>query len=309
MKAFLKKHIVEIILYLVLFSGLCLLLYPTVSDWWNSFHQSRAISNYAETVELISPEEREAAIEAARQYNARVASGEQTFLLSDEELEEYNSLLNLTGDGIIGYLRIPVIDVNLPIYHTVSEEVLQIGVGHIPGSSLPVGGAGTHCLLSAHRGLPSSRLFTDLNLMQEGDIFTVTVLEQTVTYQVDQVRIVLPEAVDNIAVEEGRDYCTLVTCTPYGVNTHRILVRGHRVENLSDASIKTGEARRVPSRYVIPALAAPLLLLTSIGMVVFGRIKNRDAGGGKRAKKTKNGCRENALNDVGRREADEDREK
>ncbi len=275
MKAFLKKHIVEIILYLVLFSGLCLLLYPTVSNWWNSFHQSRAIADYTASVENITAEDRAAALDKARAYNTRLASDEHSFRLGDEQMAEYNELLNVTGTGIMGYLRIPVLDVNLPIYHTVAEEVLQVGVGHIPGSSLPVGGVSTHCILTGHRGLPSSRLFTDLNLLKEGDIFIITVLEETVTYQVDQVRIVLPEEVDSLTIEKGKDYCTLVTCTPYGVNTHRILVRGHRVENMNDASLKTGEARRVPHRYVIAAIAIPLVCLTAVGLVLFGNKKKK----------------------------------
>ncbi len=275
MKAFIKKHIVELALYLVLFVGLCLLLYPTVSNWWNSFHQSRAIADYVDAVDNISAEDRAAAIAAARAYNRQLAGLEPSFRLEDEQLLEYNQLLNVTGNGIMAYLRIPVLDVNLPVYHTVTEEVLQVGVGHIPGSSLPVGGAGSHCLLSGHRGLPSSRLFSDLNQMKEGDIFILNVLDETLTYQVDQVRIVLPEEVDDLVIEPGKDYCTLITCTPYGVNTHRILVRGYRVENIDDTSLRVGEARRVPEQYVILAISVPLLAITGIVAALLGRKKKK----------------------------------
>lgn len=275
MKQFFKKHLMELILYLILFAGLCLLLYPSVSNWWNSFHQSRAIASYVQTVENTSAEEQAAMLEAARAYNARLAAGETSFLLDEEQDAEYRSLLDPSGTGVMGYIRIPVINVDLPIYHTVEDVVLQIAVGHIPGSSLPVGGADTHCLLSGHRGLPSARLFTDLNQLQAGDVFMFNILGETLTYQVDQIRIVLPEEVDQLSIVKGKDYCTLITCTPYGINTHRILVRGHRVDNLSEANLTVvSEARRIPVRYVIVAIAAPMLCVTALAMVLLdGRKK------------------------------------
>ena len=275
MKQFFKKHLVEIVLYAVLFAGLCLLLYPTVSNWWNSFTQSRAIASYVETVENTSSEQQAAMLEAARAYNARLASGETSFLMDEEQLAEYNSLLDPSGTGVMGYIRIPAINVDLPVYHTVEDVVLQVGVGHIPGSSLPVGGAETHSLLSGHRGLPSARLFTDLNQLQAGDVFIFNILGETLTYQVDQIRIVLPEEVDQLSIVPGKDYCTLITCTPYGINTHRILVRGHRVENLSEASLGlVSEARRIPVRYVVVAIAVPMLILTALAMILIdGRKK------------------------------------
>lgn len=275
MKQFFKKHLVEIVLYAALFAGLCLLLYPTVSNWWNSLTQSRAIASYVETVENTSNEEQAAMLEAARAYNARLASGETGFLLEEEQLAEYLSLLDPSGTGVMGYIRIPAINVDLPVYHTVEDVVLQTGVGHIPGSSLPVGGADTHSLLSGHRGLPSARLFTDLNQMQAGDVFIFNILGQTLTYQVDQIRIVLPEEVEQLSIVKGKDYCTLITCTPYGINTHRILVRGHRVENLSDTNLAiVSEARRIPVRYVVVAIAVPMLILTALAMILIdGRKK------------------------------------
>lgn len=278
MKQYLKKHIFELVLYLVLFAGLCLMLYPTVSNWWNARHQSRAIAEYTGAVENVSTAEQAAMLAAAREYNARLASGESSFLLEDEQQAEYESLLDVSGTGVMGRIRIPAINVDLPIYHTVEEAVLQTGIGHIPGSSLPVGGPSTHALVSGHRGLPSSRLFTDLNQMQVGDVFIITVLGETMTYQVDQIRIVLPEEVSELSIVPGKDYVTLITCTPYGINTHRILVRGHRIENLTDASIAiVSEARRVPVAYVIAAIALPLLALTALGMVVFGGRKKRSS--------------------------------
>ncbi len=279
MKQYLNKHIFELVLYLVLFAGLCLMLYPIVSNWWNSRHQTRAISEYVEMVETVSAEQQDAMLAAARAYNARLAGQETNFLLEEDQQLEYDSLLDISGTGVMGRIRIPSINVDLPIYPTVEETVLQVGIGHIPGSSLPVGGPGTHSLLSGHRGLPSSRLFTDLNQMQVGDIFIISVLGQTMTYQVNQIRIVLPEEVDELSITPGKDYVTLITCTPYGINTHRILVRGHRIENLSDATLAiVSEARRVPVGYVIAVLAVPLLAITALLMVLFGGRSGKKGG-------------------------------
>lgn len=274
MKQYLKKHIFELMLYLVLFAGLCLMLYPTVSNWWNARHQTRAVSEYIQSVETVSDEDKTAMLAAARAYNARLAGEDTNFLLEEDQQLEYESLLDVSGTGVMGRIRIPAINVDLPIYHTVEETVLQVGIGHIPGSSLPVGGPGTHSLLSGHRGLPSSRLFTDLNQMQVGDVFIINVLNETLTYQVDQIRIVLPEEVDELSITPGKDYVTLITCTPYGINTHRILVRGHRIDNLTDTSLAVvAEARRVPVRYVAVAIAVPLLALTALGMVLVSALR------------------------------------
>lgn len=260
-------------LSLILLAGLCLILYPSLSDWWNSFHQTRAIASYTEDVENTSEEERQLLLEEARAYNDMLTKTGNSFILSKEEETKYMSLLNVSGTGIMGYLNIPSIDVNLPIYHGTDETVLQIAIGHIAGSSLPIGGSGTHCLLSGHRGLPSARLFTDLDQVKEGDIFLITVLDELITYQVDQIRIVLPEEVEELAIEKGEDYCTLITCTPYGVNTHRILVRGRRVNNLAGEAVVSAEAVRIPNYLVIPAIGIPLLFLILAAMLLYYRIK------------------------------------
>lgn len=273
MKKLIKKHLVEIMLSLILLAGLCLILYPSLSDWWNSFHQTRAIASYTEDVENTSEEERQLLLEEARAYNDMLTKTGNSFILSKEEETKYMSLLDVSGTGIMGYLNIPSIDVNLPIYHGTDETILQIAIGHIAGSSLPIGGSGTHCLLSGHRGLPSARLFTDLDQVKEGDIFLITVLDELITYQVDQIRIVLPEEVEELAIEKGEDYCTLITCTPYGVNTHRILVRGRRVNNLAGEAVVSAEAVRIPNYLVIPAIGIPLLFLILAAMLLYYRIK------------------------------------
>ena len=258
-----KNGLFSLILILTLLTGLSLLLYPTISDWWNSFHQSRAIASYVETVEELDDDAYAQLWEDAQAYNEALSQDNSRFQPSEEESVRYNELLNLSGTGIMGYVEIPSIDVTLPIYHGTDEAVLQVAVGHIEGSSLPVGGPGTHTVLSGHRGLPSATLFTDLDQLDMGDVFLLHVLGETLTYQVDQIRIVEPDDVSLLALEEGEDLCTLVTCTPYGVNSHRLLVRGYRVENLEEEQIWqiSGEAGRVDFRLVALALALPILLL------------------------------------------------
>lgn len=244
--------------------------YPSVSDWWNSMHATRAIAGYAEAVENLSAEEKEAILDAAHEYNESLANG-VNFVLSDREIEEYNRILDITGTGIMGYLQIPSISVNLPAYHTVDESVLQIAMGHVPGSSFPVGGKRTHCVMSGHRGLPSAKLLSDLDQVREGDIFTFTVLDQTVTYMVDQIRIVLPEETDDLAIVDGKDYFTLVTCTPYGINTHRLLVRGKRIDNIAGEVVVVSEAVRIPNYVVAPAIGIPLLFVILLAMLIYYR--------------------------------------
>ena len=256
-----------IILIVILLTGVGILLYPSVSDWWNSMHATQAIAGYVTAVEDMSARDREEILEAARKYNASLEDG-VNFVLSDEAYAEYEKLLDITGTG-------PSIDVNLPIYHSVEESVLQIAVGHIPGSSLPVGGERTHSILSGHRGLPSAKLFSDLDQMVEGDTFTINIMDQTITYMVDQIRIVLPEETDDLAIEPGKDYCTLVTCTPYGVNTHRMLVRGKRIENIAGEVVVVAEAVRIPNYMVIPAVGIPLLFVTLTVLLIFGSIGGR----------------------------------
>ena len=199
--------------------------------------------------------------------------------LTEEEYAEYLSLLDIGGTGIMGYVQISAIGVNLPVYHSVDEAVLQIAVGHIPGSSLPVGGERSHSVLSGHRGLPSAKLFSDLDQMQEGDVFTLNVMDQTITYMVDQIRIVLPEETDDLAIQAGKDYCTLVTCTPYGINPHRMLVRGRRIENIAGEVVVVAEAVRIPTYVVIPAVGILLLFLSLAGMLLYYRIKGPGKSG------------------------------
>ena len=261
-----------IILVTILLAGLGIMLYPSVSDWWNSMHATQAIAGYVTAVEDLSYQEREDMLEAARAYNARLENGVD-YMLTEEELEEYEKLLNIAGTGIMGYVQISAIGVNLPIYHSVDESILQIAIGHVPGSSLPVGGERTHAVLSGHRGLPSARLFTDLDQMVEGDTFTINIMDETITYMVDQIRIVLPEEVDDLAIQPGRDYCTLVTCTPYGINTHRMLVRGKRIENIAGEVVVVSEAVRIPNYVVIPAIGIPLLFLSLFSMLIYYRVR------------------------------------
>lgn len=268
-----KKNLSSIILVLIFIIGLSLLLYPSFSDYWNSFHQSRAIASYAQTVTTIDDDQYEKMWAQAQEYNTTLAKKQNRWVLSEEECEEYESLLNIGGTGIIGYIEIPNIKVSLPIYHGVDEAVLQIAVGHIEGSSLPVGGEGTHCVISGHRGLPSAKLFTNLDEMEEGDLFMMRVLDETLTYEVDQIRIVEPEDLSALDIEEGKDLCTLVTCTPYGINSHRLLVRGHRVENMESAnSIRvTADAMQIDPVMVAPVIAVPILLILLIWLLVHYR--------------------------------------
>lgn len=262
---------------MILLVGISLLLYPTVSDYWNSFHQSRAIASYAEAVAEIDNKQYEAMWRDAVAYNRKLAREGAVWNPSEEELEEYEKLLNISGTGIMGYIEIPSIKVSLPIYHGVDEGILQVAVGHIPGSALPVGGRGTHCVVSGHRGLPSAKLFTNLDQLVEGDIFMMRVLDETLTYEVDQILIVEPEDVSALEFVKGKDLCTLVTCTPYGINSHRLLVRGHRIENLDTASeIRvTADAQQIEPVVVAPAVGAPLLVLWLFWVLVHSRKRRR----------------------------------
>lgn len=265
-----KKNLTTVILVLILLAGLSLLLYPTVSDYWNSFHQSRAIAGYAEAVAGIDDEQYEKMWNEAVKYNRELSKRPNHWFLTDEEREEYNKILDISGTGIMGYIEIPSIKVSLPIYHGVDEGILQIAIGHIEGTSFPVGGKGTHCVVSGHRGLPSAKLFSNLDDLREGDTFMMRVLDETLTYEVDQILIVEPEDVSALEFEKGKDLCTLVTCTPYGINSHRLLVRGHRIANLEDASSirVTADAQQFEPVLVAPVVTAPMLLVLLIWVLV-----------------------------------------
>ena len=261
-----KNHRSTILLILILLIGLSLMLYPSFADWWNSFHSSRAIASYEEQVANIDDAQYEELWDAARDYNQSLLHRPNDFLLSDEQQEIYKSLLDFGGNGIMGYIEIPMIDVMLPIYHGTKESVLQIAVGHLDWTSLPVGGAGSHCVLSGHRGLPSARLFTDLDKLKVGDVFMLHVLNEILTYEIDQILIVEPQDTDPLLIEPGKDLCTLITCTPYGINSHRMLVRGHRIESQEEPKdIRiTADAVRIEPLMVAPIVAVPILLVLLI---------------------------------------------
>lgn len=258
-----KKHLSTIAMILVLLVGLSLMLYPTVSDRWNAMHQSRAIATYSETVSGMENARYDELLAQAQAYNAALTNRPGRFMMTDEERAVYESVLDVSGTGIMGYVEIPRIDCSLPIYHGTSEGVLQIAVGHIEGSSLPIGGMGTHCVLSGHRGLPSAKLFTSLDRMQTGDTFMLHVLDETLTYEVDQILTVEPEDVSALAIDPQADLCTLVTCTPYGINSHRLLVRGHRVETVEErAPVRvSSDAAYLNRNAVALCLAAPVLVV------------------------------------------------
>ncbi|MBQ8329016.1 MAG: class C sortase [Lachnospiraceae bacterium] len=256
-------------------AGIGLLTYPSLADYWNSFHQSRAVMTYAEHVADMQTDEYERFLNSAREYNSALAETGIKWGLTDEEKAAYNEELNIDGSGIMGYIKIQKIQITLPLYHGTDEAVLQTSIGHLEGSSLPVGGEGTHCLLSGHRGLPSARLFTDLDQLREGDTFTMTVLNETLTYEVDHIWIVEPEDLSHLQIEEGKDLCTLITCTPYGINTHRLLVRGHRIENADGGAMVTADAIQIRPIFIAPFLAIPILIILLIWVLVTTSVNRR----------------------------------
>ena len=260
------SNLITVFLVLILLAGLSLLLYPTFSDWWNSYHQTKAIASYAADVANLSNEDYEKIWKAATEYNASLSERNSDYTLTEEQKKQYEQLLNVSGDGIMGYIEIPSINCSLPIYHGTQESVLQIAVGHIEWSSLPVGGASSHCVVSGHRGLPSAKLFTNLDELSKGDTFMLRVLDEVLTYEVDQILIVEPQETGALQIEEGKDYSTLVTCTPYGINTHRLLVRGHRIDNIEEAKTirVTADAIQIEPLLVAPVVATPILLLLII---------------------------------------------
>ena len=272
-----KGSFSTILLFLVLVVGLSLLLYPSFSNYWNDLHQTKAIANYDSIMANMSAEDYSHLFEDAVAYN-KALGGLQYPLMYYNEVPGYDELLNVTGNGIMGYINIEKIGVQLPVYHGTSEAVLQIAVGHVEGSSLPTGGESTHCVLSAHRGLPSARLFTDLDKLEIGDTFTLSVIDLLLTYQVDQVLIVEPNDVESLYTVEGEDYCTLVTCTPYGINSHRLLVRGTRIENEKKyANIRvTADASIIDPVLVAPFVAAPILLVLFILLMLPKPHKKRE---------------------------------
>lgn len=287
-----KKHrISNLILVLILFIGIGILGYPSFSEYWNSLHQSRAIMGYAERVAEMTNEEYDAVWNSALDYNRRLLDLPNRWAIDDDYLDDYESQLNVDATGNMGYISIPRIDVNLPIYHGTSDAVLQTSIGHITGTSLPVGSMhsdpedwlkpdyASHSVLSGHRGLPSARLFSDLDAMEVGDVFYLTILDQTLTYQVDKITVIEPEDITELEILPGRDLCTLMTCTPYGINTHRLLVRGTRIENEKNyLEVRiTADAIKIEPLYVAPFIAVPVLLL----MVLWVLLMTSGRGKGK----------------------------
>ncbi|MBQ9165602.1 MAG: class C sortase [Oscillospiraceae bacterium] len=274
-----KKHWSTILLIFVFVIGLSLLLYPTFADWWNSFHQSRAIASYSEVVATMDDDKYEELWDAAWEYNSSLLERPNDYILSDEQRENYEALLDVADNGIMGYIEVPKIGVTLPIYHGTDDAVLQIAVGHLDWTSLPVGGTSSHCILSGHRGLPSAKLFTDLDQLVEGDVFILRVLDEVLTYQVDQILIVEPQDTEALMIEEGKDLCTLVTCTPYGINSHRLLVRGTRIETEEEAQAirVTADAIQIEPVIVAPLLAAPMLFILLI-VVMLPKPRKKQGG-------------------------------
>ncbi len=251
--------------------GIGLLAYPSIANYWNQFHQTRAIMAYSEAVAQMSPEEYKKILESARKYNEQLAERGLHFVMDDADKAAYEKELNIDGAGIMGYVSIPKFHVRCPIYHGVEEEVLQKAIGHLEATSLPVGGKNTHTQISGHRGLPSARLFTDVDKIKEGDTWTITVLNETYTYECDQIRIVEPEDLSELQIVEDQDLCTLITCTPYGINTHRLLVRGHRVPNAQGSADIIADGIQIEPVYIAPILAIPALIILLIVLLVSTR--------------------------------------
>ena len=289
-----KSHRVSnLVLVLILLTGAAIMAYPSFSEYWNSLHQSRAIMGYAQRVAELTNEEYESIWSAALDYNERLPELPNRWLVDhDENLKaDYETQLNADGTGNMGYITIPKINVNLPLYHGTTDSVLQTSIGHIAGTSLPAGSThsneedflipdfASHCVLSGHRGLPSARLFSDLDAMEIGDIFYLTILDQTLTYEVDRITVIEPEDMTELEIIPGRDLCTLMTCTPYGINTHRLLVRGSRIENeKKKLNVRiTADGLRIDPLYVAPFIAVPVLVLMVLWVLVMtsGRRKNR----------------------------------
>ena len=272
-----KKDFTTVILILILIAGLSLLLYPAFSNYWNDLHQTKAIANYTSVVDHMKAEDFTPLWESAVAYNQSLNLRSNPYLLTDVQAGLYEQELNISGNGIMGYIEIPAINVHLPLYHGTSDVVLQVAIGHLDWSSLPTGGESTHCVVSGHRGLPSARLFTDLDKLGVGDLFVIHVLDRTLTYEVDQIKIVEPHVTEDLLIEEGKDLVTLVTCTPYGINSHRLLVRGHRTENVEQAQVVrvTADAIIIDKLIVVPFILAPMLAVALLSLLIPRRKKKK----------------------------------
>lgn len=273
-----KKKVHKYSLWLLLIPfilGMCLMLYPTVSNYWNSFHSSIVIDNYADKVVAMNHSDYEQLFKAAYEYNQTLALQSKGYYLTDTQKADYEVKLNINNDGIMGVIEIPGIHVELPIYHGSSEQVLQVAAGHLDWTSLPVGGESSHCVLSGHSGLPSAKLFTDLDKLALGDTFMLHVLNKTLTYEVDQILIVNPQDTSALQIVEGEDYCTLVTCTPYGINTHRLLVRGHRIEGEPKEQIFSEKTEGMQIKLYAAAVILVIVFLSFAAIILVVRNKRR----------------------------------
>ena len=271
MGKWLKKHFLTMIIVAVILVGIGLLAYPSVANYWNQFHQTRAIMAYNDTVSSLSTEDYKKILNDAKEYNKKLGETGIVWKMSKAQKAEYEKQLAVDTSGIMGYVSVPKFHIKLPVYHGTNESVLQIAIGHLEQTSLPVGGDSSHCEVSGHRGLPSARLFTDIDKIKEGDTWTMNVLNETLTYECDQIRIVEPEDLSNLQITQGKDYCTLITCTPYGVNTHRLLVRGHRIPNVDGNANLTADAIQIEPIYIAPFLAIPIILILLIALIASTR--------------------------------------
>ena len=266
-----------IILLVSFFIGLSVLLYPSISSYWNSKTQSEAIVDYESMLSQYKPEDYAAIFAEADAYNKQLAQLNEPFV-EHNRLPDYNSILNVGGTGMMGYITVPKISQELPVYHGTSDGVLSVAVGHLQGTSLPVGGENTHCVVSAHRGLPTAVLFTHLDRMEIGDLFYFTILDRTITYEVDQIRIVDPDDASLLQIKDGKDYCTLLTCTPYGINTQRLLVRGHQIDASQTRNLYVAnEAYRIEPLVVMPIVALPIIFVLLV-YVMFAPVKKETLG-------------------------------
>lgn len=270
------KKFIDFLLILILIAGFFLLIYPTAADYWNSMHQTTAIATYVEAASKLN-DEYDDILAAAQDYNTQLAQGEQIKRFTMEKLQKYYALLNIGGDGMMGFVTIPSIDVKLPIYHGTDDAVLSIGAGHLEWTSLPVGGFSSHCAISGHRGLPSARLFTDLDRLREGERFTLSILDEVLTYEIDKISIVDPEDTKELEIVPGMDYVSLVTCTPYGINSHRLIVRGHRVETEVVQTVRVSpDGVFIDPMQVAPFAAVPILIIVLLGVFFPGKKRRKD---------------------------------
>ena len=271
-----RKQLSTILFGLIFLVGLSVMLYPSFSNWWNLRHQSRAVASYKEAVAQLDNTQEEKMLQEAREYNRKLAELSSPFT-DFAEIPDYDEILNISGTGIMGYISIPNIKVELPVYHGTSEGVLQVATGHIQGSSLPVGGENTHAVISGHRGLPSARLFTDLDKIVIGDTFTINILNEVLTYEVEEILVILPTESDKLAIIPDADYITLMTCTPYGINSHRLLLRGKRIDTVYQHTVRvSADAVQIDPMRVVPAVGALLLIMQIILWKLTGkRRKNK----------------------------------